>query len=146
MIFPFPVGWDMDWFLGYIPPDVVKDVFFYKGRSLEGVQLKTNKQKHPWKNIQGGFLWLGFLFHQPFPKRGFLGPSWLVPKRMYNSLTTSHRWPRASTRQVKRAEQRVRSGTPLGRRQRSLSAGRRKESPFDKMTVEEMCHSWGVDE
>lgn len=39
---------------------------------------------------------------------------------------------------VKRAEQRVRSGTPLGRRQRSLSAGRRKESPFDKMTLEEL--------
>lgn len=40
---------------------------------------------------------------------------------------------------VKRAEQRVRSGTPQGRRgPRSLSAGRRKESPWEKMTTEEL--------
>lgn len=39
---------------------------------------------------------------------------------------------------VKRAEQRVRSGTPLGRCNRSLSAGRRKESPWEKMTTEEL--------
>ena len=59
--------------------------------------------------------------------------------QLVNLWPTSHHWPPSTfSCQVKRAEQRVRSGTPLGRRQRSLSAGRRKESPFDKMTLEEM--------
>ena len=59
-----------------------------------------------------------------------------IQKEIFDHLTSLTSF--SFSCQVKRAEQRVRSGTPLGRRQRSLSAGRRKESPFDKMTLEEM--------
>ena len=113
----------MDWFLGNIPPGVVKDVFFTKVGPWRVYNLKETKNASLKKHPRRVYLVRGFISSTIF-KKG-------VPRAF---------------RQVKRAEQRVRSGTPLGRRQRSLSAGRRKESPFDKMTVEEMCHFWGVDE